>query len=619
MIGLPASQISKFSFKRTALALLCGAMMAPAGFALAAEEQPGLYFYPAQGWKLEKQNTSCSVSAQFNNGFLMQIAGNEQGWVQALNINFRQDVFESGKDYDVKLGVPGVKEQMFKAKAINPQTLALGLAGQKEFYKAMSKASVLDFAVEQNNFRFYLTGFTPYADGFERCMAGSDLENAMNPKPPDIAVQNAQSQDQSKAADDYLVNEAIAMEESVKRAAGQLPEPSPDAPMTEISQDNPEPVAQVIPVKETKKLGDDVIADAQDAQAVAEEKIAEAQQSAETMAPKPLLDEDAAPIAEAEPMPEPMAKAVPEPSPEPILAAEMEAAPEPVAATMVAPAPGLVNKNAMTPERVQQLLAQQMGGEAPAAVMVDEAVAEAPVEAQTEMVASAETMTEAEATPAPQEPEALLPLDSAQEEPAPVIESAVADAVPEMPAAPPAPVVPVEEAPPVQETISTPMPVVNKQVASGQADFRATDMPPSASNQVMLDKIGELEALVEKLKAENVALNGDLKSTLRDSEEERLSISSDNWNLEQATMRFNESERQVKRLGQELQMERAKCTAEKKDLEASLFDPRITDQAQLARLADLEQQLAKAKDEIELQRMRYEEQIRLLRGASTTR
>lgn len=81
-------------------------------------------------------------------------------------------------------------------------------------------------------------------------------------------------------------------------------------------------------------------------------------------------------------------------------------------------------------------------------------------------------------------------------------------------------------------------------------------------------------------------------------------------------MKFNEAERQVKKLGQQLQKERAQCKVEKKDLEGMLFDPQLTNEQQLARLADLEDQLTKAQRELQDQRMRYEEQIRLLRSQS---
>ena len=124
--------------------------------------------------------------------------------------------------------------------------------------------------------------------------------------------------------------------------------------------------------------------------------------------------------------------------------------------------------------------------------------------------------------------------------------------------------------------------------------------------------------MVSKLEQENLALNNELKSSLRESEKERLDISSNNWDLERATMKYNEAERQIQKLGEQVQKERAQCTMEKKDLEAQLFDPQITDQQQLARLSSLEQQLAEAEQKLDDQRLRYEERIRMLESQKAT-
>jgi hypothetical protein len=164
----------------------------------------------------------------------------------------------------------------------------------------------------------------------------------------------------------------------------------------------------------------------------------------------------------------------------------------------------------------------------------------------------------------------------------------------------------------VKSQISTPDVRVNRSTAKTEVDFTGGPEATAASSK----EVAMLRKTADSLRAENAALNEELKSLVRDSEKERLSITSDNWNLEQATMKFNEAERQNKRLGLELQKERARCDGERKDLEAMLFDPQLTNQQQLARLGDLEEQLAKAKEENQLQREHYEERIRALEAAS---
>lgn len=144
---------------------------------------------------------------------------------------------------------------------------------------------------------------------------------------------------------------------------------------------------------------------------------------------------------------------------------------------------------------------------------------------------------------------------------------------------------------------------VNREIVTGRADFTS-----NTQNSVQD---------VVRLRRENTALRNELNMALQESTQEEMSIKSNNWDLERATMMFNESERQVQMLGQKLQRQDQKCRAEKKELEAMLFDPMVTNEQQLSRLATLENELADAQQELELQRMRYDERIRLLESRLT--
>lgn len=115
-----------------------------------------------------------------------------------------------------------------------------------------------------------------------------------------------------------------------------------------------------------------------------------------------------------------------------------------------------------------------------------------------------------------------------------------------------------------------------------------------------------------RLRRENADLRDELNAALKESTYEEMSIKSGNWNLERATMMFNESENQVRDLGQKLQRVQGQCDAEKRELEAMLFDPVVTNEQQLSKLSSLERDLENAQEELELQRLRYDERIRLL-------
>jgi myosin heavy subunit len=75
----------------------------------------------------------------------------------------------------------------------------------------------------------------------------------------------------------------------------------------------------------------------------------------------------------------------------------------------------------------------------------------------------------------------------------------------------------------------------------------------------------------------------------------QLKIAGGNWDLEQATRRYQESQREIRRLGALLEQDRVKCQQEKKDIEYMLFDPEVAKPAQITMLNSLEDQVA-AKD-----------------------
>lgn len=122
----------------------------------------------------------------------------------------------------------------------------------------------------------------------------------------------------------------------------------------------------------------------------------------------------------------------------------------------------------------------------------------------------------------------------------------------------------------------------------------------------------QLRKQVTSLRNQNKMLDEELRAVSVDSQTEAVSVASDNWNLERATMRFEEAERQTLRLGRQLKTERARCEMEKEELETLLFDPQLTNKTQLAKLASLENELEDSKAELLRQKRRYDERIKLL-------
>ena len=132
------------------------------------------------------------------------------------------------------------------------------------------------------------------------------------------------------------------------------------------------------------------------------------------------------------------------------------------------------------------------------------------------------------------------------------------------------------------------------------------DSNSSADRSIVSEK--KIAALTQK----NAALEEELKAVLQDRAQEQFSVSSRNWNLEKATMKFNEAERQIMRLGRQLQTQKAQCVKEKASLETMLFDPELTNEQQLAALASLEADLDRERSDFRRKEDQYRERIRLL-------
>lgn len=360
----------------------------------------------------------------------------------------------------------------------------------------------------------------------------------------------------------------------------------------------------------------------------------------EPMAVPPTIEESisqppaAQPIAQEEPeAPAPtIAWSSPPPSPPP--SATPSPAPAPVAAAPTPqPAPGaapLKISSGITPEQARAMAAAQQAGQPVGLVQQIQPAQVQPALARMQPIKQAKLAPLPSLQPAsshdasPDEPFAqrgeIIKTDK--------LSSADRSAAPD-PILPPPPGLDepvrdefVSDEPPAPvsnvKRIETPEMTVHKQTYQATADFTDSgeDLPPvlqsgepkmrRKADPEMLMKISQLEKKINELEKENSAIQSNMSS----SQQEAVSIETDNWNLERATARYNEAERQIKRLGEQLQRERALRVSEKKDLEAQLFDPQITEQQQLARLAELEQKLDEAESRLEQQRIRYEERIR---------
>lgn len=129
--------------------------------------------------------------------------------------------------------------------------------------------------------------------------------------------------------------------------------------------------------------------------------------------------------------------------------------------------------------------------------------------------------------------------------------------------------------------------------ARGQIDTAVYD----TGNQA-LTKIREYEKKLQAARNDNVTLSKEIEEMRRLQEDGRLASVGGDWNLEKSTKRFNEAEREIKRLGLLLEQQRLAHRQEKAELEQMLFDPAVTDKEQRRRLRELELQLMAAESQL---------------------
>jgi hypothetical protein len=617
---------------KKAFLLALGASIAWAGSAYAQNKEPEISFHPARPWSIDaapvtqngKESQTCAVQSEFNNGFIVRIDGSNR-WVESLSLNFRQDALEAGKDYPATITVPGLKSKQLQARATQPGILVVNLRGQKDLYQAMRDSAVFDLAIEENNFRFYLSGFGNVSNSFERCMAGGPLT------PPENPVREA-----GKEMDPYTtatLNESIELEKQEQQAER--------VGMTEISPENPQGSASVMNQTETTKLAGQAIIDeppvdeaTPEPEALLDPEIVkppvpehvEASSSAEFSSSEPAITNieesgDAQEIGSRR-LTEMLAKQIER---DPAIIAVEDTAPgsqrptqqaNAAEETVIPPAEGIEPLIETPSEPAADITEQafvpipELDGKAVAAASIDEQPAtieaKAPEKAPQPVVQQAAIERTPQAAPAP-----APAVEKAQDVPPPQTPENLLEQKEGIVMPPKAEVKVHKDVRKVEVDLTN---IDEEQAADPNAPFSAP--PPSrietgsgapasvhaqGVNTDLANQVAELSRKVNALEQENVELNGELKSALTESKTEVNSISNENWNLEKAAMRYNEAELQLKKLGQQLQIERAQCGTEKKELETQLFDPQITNQQQLARLADLERQLAEANEK--LQRM----------------
>lgn len=468
-----------------------------------SEDNPETYFYPAKKWVVEsakgaKQSAlpTCTVSNQFNNGFIVQFAGNQGGFTN-VNLDVRKPTFEKNRRYEVEYSVPGISRDIIPTKAFKDNLLVSDLRKKDDFTNSLRMASVIDVKIQGHGFRLYLTGLDAAMKDYAECItpAGDNI---------------------GKAAPTIQRNHTV--DDDAEIVTGMIRVDPPSDKFFEAENSRAETKQNVSPSNIEPSTAND--------------SKAKVERYTEKLARK--MD-DHNEIFEPK-----SSRALP-PRPE---AKEIK----------------IVKIDDSNIIGVQPNIGQP---------------------STSKTVIPTQKPTNAIATAGTPSPGNLLNAKSSE----------------------------------ILNSLNREEPKIIAQNARALAAIEpsATGRAQNSGDFVnMRNKISELEEQLSALKTEKQTLNEELKLTLQESEDERLSISSNNWNLERATMRYNEAERQIDRLGRQLKNSRQQCNVEKTELEKLLFDPQLTEQKQISKLSTLELELDETKTEFSIQKRQYEERIRFL-------
>ena len=158
----------------------------------------------------------------------------------------------------------------------------------------------------------------------------------------------------------------------------------------------------------------------------------------------------------------------------------------------------------------------------------------------------------------------------------------------------------------------------NKELKVRLANFESAKINSEAQAQEQEGKINRMTSLVSALKEELELIrreNADLRERNADYElssaagpgQEELCLSTNNWDLERATRRYQEAQREIQRLGQSLRDQKAQCRQEVRSIEAQLFSPGghggVDAPAQNRRFVEMRQRLLKLSEELQGERL----------------
>lgn len=113
----------------------------------------------------------CVLSNEYDNGYIVRFSGGGKQLL-AMAIDFRQNVFQQGRQYDAMLSVGGGYVKQVKATAFTANTLIFNLRPLSDIYAVMKSANEMELSIANNNFKFNLAQIGAAYAPLESCYAG---------------------------------------------------------------------------------------------------------------------------------------------------------------------------------------------------------------------------------------------------------------------------------------------------------------------------------------------------------------------------------------------------------------------------------------------------------------
>lgn len=150
------------------------------GVALAQPKSP--VFSPAAGWEVNAGQLSnarglgamklpCVLSTEYDNGYVVRFSGGGNQ-MMALAIDFRQDVFKQGRQYDAMLSLGSGYVKQVKATAFTQSTLIFNLRPLADFYNAAQNGGEMELDIDGNVLKFSLGRIGAVYPQLENCYNG---------------------------------------------------------------------------------------------------------------------------------------------------------------------------------------------------------------------------------------------------------------------------------------------------------------------------------------------------------------------------------------------------------------------------------------------------------------